>query len=86
MTFGFIDIQYFSCFFRKCRVNLHQTFRYVLMYSGFRNAKLLCRLPDGGIILNDIISNTDCPFLDIILQKKSPQNTFLHCMKYREGL
>ena len=50
------------------------------------NPKPLRRLPHRSIVLNNIVGNLDCTFLNIIFQKGTPQNTFLHCMKYSEGL
>ena len=52
----------------------------------------LCSIVAGGrlfprsIILNDIIGNLNCTLLNILFQKETPQNTFLHCMKCFEGL
>ena len=86
MALRFIYIKYFSRFLCKRRIDLHQTFCDILMYRRLANPKLLRRLPDGGIVFDNIISNINCSFLNIILQKKSPQNTFLHCMKCSGGL
>ena len=83
---GFIYIEYLSRFLCKCRINLHQSICNIFMHRRFANPKLLRRLPNGSIVINNIISNIDCSFLNIILQKKTPQNTFLHCMKCPEGL
>jgi len=67
MALRFIDIEYFSRFFRERRVNLHQSVRNIFMYCGFANTKLLRRLPHGGIVIDNIISNIDCSFLNIEL-------------------
>lgn len=46
------------------------------MYGGFTNPKLLGGLSDCGIVINNIVGDADGSLFDIILQKKSPQNTF----------
>ena len=61
-------------------------FCYYRMYCGLWNSKLFRRLPHRGIVLNNIIGNVHRTLFDIIFQKETPQNTFLHCMKWFEGL
>ena len=61
-------------------------FCYYRMYRTLTNPKLLRRLPHRGIVLNNIVGNVHCTLFNIVLQEKTPQNTFLHCMKYSEGL
>ena len=56
------------------------------MYRALADAEGLRCLPHCGIMVDDIVSNGDRSFLNIILQEVTPQNTFLHCMKYSEGL
>ena len=48
--------------------------------------KFLRRLPHRGIVVYDVIGNGNGPLFDIILQKKTPQNSFLQSMKNSEGL
>ena len=81
MSFWFVYIQYLSCFDGKSGIDLHQSFGHVLVDCGLRNPKLLCGLSYGRIVFNNIIGNIDCSFLDIIFQRKTPRNTFLHCMR-----
>ena len=45
---------------------------YLHMYRTLAYPKLFCRLTDCGVVVDDIFGNADCPFLDIILQRKSP--------------
>ena len=61
-------------------------FCYYHMYRTLTNPKLLRRLPHRGIVFNNIIGNIHRTLFDIILQEKTPQNIFLHCMKYSEGV
>ena len=61
-------------------------FCYYRMYRTLTYPKLLRRLPHRGIVLNNIIGNVHRTLFDIIFQKETPQNTFLHCMKWSEGL
>ena len=86
VTLRFVHVQYLSCFLCQRRIDLHQSLRYVLMYRTLTDPKLFRRLPYRRIVFNNIVGNIDCAFLDIIFQRKSPQNTFLHCMKYFEGI
>ena len=50
---------------------------YDSMYSTFRNSKLLCRLPYGGIVLDNVTGNFHCPFFNIFFHEKTPANAFL---------
>ena len=68
------------------RIDLHQSLCYILMYRTLTDPKLFRSLPYCRIVFNNIVGNIDCAFLDIIFQRKSPQNTFLHCMKCSKGL
>ena len=54
---------------------------YLRMYCRLRNPKLFRSLPYCRVIFNNIISNIDCSFFDIIFQRNTPRNTFLHCMR-----
>ena len=51
------------------------------MYCALADSKLLCRLSDCGIFLDDIVRNFNCPFLYIIFQGYSPHTLFLHLMQ-----
>lgn len=61
-------------------------FYYYPMYPTIANSKLLHRMPHHGIIFNNIIGNVHHTFFNIVLQEKTPQNTFLHYLKYSERL
>ena len=82
MSFLLIYIQHLSGIPCQRWIDLLQSFRDILMYRTLTNAESPSRLPYRGIVFNNIISNIDCSLLDIIFQRKSPQNAFLHCMKY----
>ena len=86
MTFLLVYVQNLSGLPCQHGVYLHETLRHVLVDCGLRNSERLCRLSHRRIVFNNIVGNIDCAFLDIIFQRKSPQNTFLHCMRGWEGL
>ena len=39
-----------------------------------------------GIVVNDIARYPYSSFFNIVFQRKTPQDTFLQCMKVSEGL
>ncbi len=54
------------------------------MYRGFAHAKRLGSLPHGGVIVDNIDSNIDRSFFNIIfhnLEKGSPSESFVHSMR-----
>ena len=86
MALRLVHIQNRASLSCQCRVDLYQSVRYIFVYSGFADAKSFGSLAYSGIMVDDIVSNGDRSFLNIILQEVTPQNTFLHCMKYSGGL
>ena len=86
MTLGFIHIQYLPRLLRQCRIHLDQPLRHVLMYRAFADAKGLRGLPHCGIVVDDIVGYPNSSFFNIVFQRKTPQDTFLQCMKVSEGL
>ena len=58
----------------------------LLMYGALWHAECLGGLPHCGIGFNDIVGDMDCPLLDIILQKNTPQESFLQCMRDSWGV
>ena len=56
------------------------------MYRAFADAECLGGLPHRGIVLDDIACYPYSSFFNIVFQKKTPQDTFLQCMKVSEGL
>ena len=83
---GFIDIQHLPRLLRQCRIYLRQPLCYVLMYCAFRDTERLRCLPYRGVVVNDIACYPYSPFFNIVFQRKTPQDTFLQCMKVSEGL
>ena len=86
MTLGFIHIQYLPRLLRQRRIHLHQSLRHVLMYRAFADAEGLRCLPHRGVVLDDIARYPYSSFFNIVFQRKTPQDTFLQCMKVSEGL
>lgn len=56
------------------------------MYCAFANAEGLGSLPHRGIVVDDIACYPNSSFFNIVFQRKTPQDTFLQCMKVSEGL
>lgn len=77
VPFGFVYIQHLPGFRRQSGVDLSQAFGYVLMYRTFTHPVRFRRLPHRGIVVDDIIGDTDGTFFDIILQRNTPQEYFL---------
>ncbi len=83
---GFIDIQHLPRLLRQCRIHLRQPLCYVLMYRAFRDAEGFRCLPHCCIVVDDIVGYPYSSFFNIVFQRKTPQDTFLQCMKVSEGL
>ena len=81
VTLRFVHIQNLSGLFCQGGIDLHQAIGYVLMYCALAYSKILSRLPDCGIAFDDIVGNADRALLDIILQRNTPQESFLHLMR-----
>ena len=86
MTLGFIHIQYLPRLLRQCRIHLGQPLRHVLMYRALRDAERFRGLPHRGVVIDDIVGYPYSSFFNIVFQRKTPQDTFLQCMKVSEGL
>ena len=83
---GFIDIQHLPRLLRQCWIHLRQPLRYILMYRAFADAEGLRCLPHRGVVVDDIVGYPYSSFFNIVFQRKTPQDTFLQCMKVSEGL
>ena len=70
MALGFVDIEYLSGFFCQSRIDLHQTFRDIFMYSGFADSKLTGSLSDGRVGFDNIAGYCQGTFFNIFFQKK----------------
>ena len=86
MTLGFIHIQYLPRLLCQRRIHLGQPLRHVLMYRAFADAEGLGSLPYRGVVVDDIARYPYSSFFNIVFQRKTPQDTFLQCMKVSEGL
>ena len=56
------------------------------MYRAFADAEGLGCLPHRGVVVDDIVGYPYSSFFNIVFQRKTPQDTFLQCMKVSEGL
>ena len=61
-------------------------FHYYYMYRAFADAEGLGSLPHRGVVVDDIVGYPYSSFFNIVFQRKTPQDTFLQCMKVSEGL
>ena len=69
MALGFVDIEYLSGFFCQSRIDLHQTFRDIFMYSGFADSKLAGSLSDGRVGFDNIAGYCQGTFFNIFFHK-----------------
>ena len=86
MSFRLVDIQHLPRLFRQRRIHLRQPLRHILMYRAFADAEGLGSLPHRGVVVDDIVGYPYSSFFNIVFQRKTPQDTFLQCMKVSEGL
>ena len=56
------------------------------MYRAFADTERFRCLPHRGVVVDDIARYPYSSFFNIVFQKKTPQDTFLQCMKVSEGL
>jgi hypothetical protein len=55
------------------------------MYSRFADSKFFRRLPDGSIVVYDVIGDGDCALFDIFFHGITPENVFyIICQGVRE--
>ena len=86
MTLGFVHIQHLPRLLRQRRIHLHQPLRHVLVHCAFADAEGLRGLPHRGVVVDDIVGYPYSSFFNIVFQRKTPQDTFLQCMKVFWGL
>ena len=48
------------------------------------DSEFLRRLPDGGIVVDDVIGNGDCALFDVFLHGFTPENVFYNLCR-RDG-
>ena len=76
MTLRFVHIQNLPRLLCQRRINLHEAVCHVFMYCALADSKRLCRLPDRGIAVDDIVCNADSVLLDIFLYGITCKNDF----------
>ena len=84
VTLGFIDIQHCPRLPSKGGIDLHEPGGDIFMYSRFTYSKRFGGLPHSGVIVDNIDSNIDRSFFNIIfhnLEKGSPSESFVHSMR-----
>lgn len=72
MPFCFIFFKNNPDFISKNLIDLNQSFRNVLMYSAFTNAKFFCSISYGGFLFNNEICQINSPFFYVSLQLDIP--------------
>ena len=53
---------------------------FVFMYRTLTYPKRLCCLAHSCIVVDNVVGDADCTLFNIIFQRKSPQNSFVHSM------
>ena len=81
MPLRFIDIQHLPRLLRQRRIHLHQPLRHILVHRAFADAERLHCLTNCGVVVDDIVGYPYSSFFNIVFQRKTPQDTFLQCMK-----
>ena len=66
--------------------SLNILYCYIRMYRALADAESLRGLPHRGVVVDDIVGYSYSSFFNIVFQRKTPQDTFLQCMKVSEGL
>ena len=69
---GLVDVQHLARLRRERRIDLREALGDVLMYRTLADPEMLCRLPHGRVIVNDISGNLHGSFLNITFQTKTP--------------
>lgn len=77
MTLRFIDLQNLLYLLVKSEIAPLQPLRQILMYRRFGYTKMLCRSPNGGLVLDDVHGQIAGPFLDEVLQSQHSLHTVL---------
>ena len=72
MAFWFVDVQYRAGLSGKCRIDLYQSVRHIFVDSGFADTESFGSLAHSSIMVDNIVSDGNSPFFNIILQKKTP--------------
>lgn len=75
MAFGFVDVQHYSGLCGEGGVDVFEAVGDVFMYRRLGNPKPSGGLTHSGVVVDDVISDSNGPFFDIFLQN-IPQNTF----------
>ena len=89
VTLGFVDVKHCPGLPGKSGIDLHEAGGDIFMYSRFADAKCFGGLPYSGVIVDDIDSNIDRSFFNIIfhiLEKGSPSESFVHSMRLWQRL
>lgn len=68
MAFRFVDVQYYTRPGCKRRVDMGKALGHIFMHGRFTDPKFPRRLPHCRIVVYDVISDRNRPFLDIFLQ------------------
>ena len=76
MAFRFVDVQYYTRPGCKRRIDMGKALGHIFMHGRFTDPKFPGRLPHCRILVYDVISDRNRPFLDIFLHGSSPENVF----------
>ena len=71
-----LDVQYYTRPGCKRRIDMGKALGHIFMHGRFTDPKFPGRLPHCRIVVYDVISDRNRPFLDIFLHGSSPENVF----------
>lgn len=87
MAFRFVDVQYHTRPGCKRRIDMGKALGHIFMHGRFTDPKFPGRLSHCRIVVYDVISDRNRPFLDIFLHGSSPENVFyilLHLFRFMQ--
>ena len=72
VPFRFVNVQHHTGLPGKRRVDVPKTLRHILMHRTFTDSKFFRSLAHSRIVVDDVIVNSYCALLNIILQGLPP--------------
>ena len=78
VAFRFVDVQHHPGAGGQRRIDMFQAVGDVFMHCTLADPKFLCRLPDCGVAVYNVVGNGNRPLFDIFFHGKPPEILFLH--------
>ena len=83
VALGFVHVEHLARFFCQRMIEGRQTLCDVFMYRTLAHSERLGRLAHGGVLLDNVVCDANCPLLDILFQSLPLKSLFLQCMRGR---